>query len=270
MGCARQGSSSIERDAHGGGGGERRADQRDQQARARAAKGRAGADNPARTASAAPAPKISTGTYSGRTSSASRLPPPRSAERQRGADRAQQRQDRRAEQQRRASAWRAIAGSSAYCSPSSGASTTTGNPSSASARASCRTRAPAADHGDSAICSSVPSAKSRGEQPRQRQQRREQRGDPQHAGTERHEQRAFGRRRQRKQRDHDHVEQELHAEFRARAQRDSQVARERPANAGTTRTPLQARQPGSAMAGVRLRMRRARVSRIAAGRQSSG
>src|SRR4030095_9756296 len=65
---------------------------------------------------------------------------------------------------------------------------------------------------------------------RERQKRGEQGGHPEHARPHRCEQGALGGRRERKQRNHDHVEQQLHAEFRARTQRDPEIAHERPAH----------------------------------------
>ena len=101
-----------------------------------------------------------------------------------------------------------------------------------------------------------------GEEPRQRQQRGEQGGDPQHAGAHRRQQRPFGSRREREQRNHDHVEQQLHAEFRARAQRDLEVARERPAHAGQHGARIAAdAEAGSARAMFRPASSSARASR---------
>ena len=121
-------SSSVERDAHRGGGA-RTARRRARGASPRrAATGAATPTGPRAHASAAPAPKISTGTYSGRTSSASRLPPPRAPSVSAAPIAAEQRQDRRAEQQRRRDDRQHVARRAPYCSPSSGASTTSGSP----------------------------------------------------------------------------------------------------------------------------------------------
>ena len=106
-----------------------------------------------------------------------------------------------------------------------------------------------------------------GEQARQRQERREQRGHPDHAGPDAREQLAVGRRREREERYDDHVEQELHRELRAAMRNATRRSRdERPANAGeravgrgVAASPVRERRRISASASVRTRAgRRAR------------
>ena len=228
-------SASIQRDAHGGGRGERRADQRDQQTRAEQRQIARSAPSPLRAASTAPAPKISTGTYSGRTSSASRLPPPRKPSV--SAAPIAPSSDRIGVPSSSAAVSTASASpSSAYCRPSSGASSTTGKP----VVSQCASILPDDERrqrvrrqrdlleravgvigrrtGAAATSSEASSAATHST-----------------PGPIVASMRALGRRRERKERDHDHVEQQLHAEFRARAQREPEVARERPAHAGQDR-----------------------------------
>src|SRR5439155_9392525 len=78
----------------------------------------------------------------------------------------------------------------------------------------------------------------RAEQTGQRQERCEQRSHPENAGPECPQQRWVGAHTQRKERDHDGIEEQLNAELRLGAQREPQVAPQRPCDAGPRWSPL--------------------------------
>ena len=152
------GSALFQRDADRCRGGPGREYQSNEQECAEQGQVRRRQLMPAMLAATAPAPKISTGMYSGSTSSASRPPAPRTPRVRRRADRADQRQHRRAEQQAERHHAQGFAGKIELQSQHAVRSAPAARPSPASAQGSCASARTSSGCGLSASCSSVPSA----------------------------------------------------------------------------------------------------------------